>query len=57
MTTIQPTDNTLFELVLSKSAEGIVVRIGHAFTVVDPADLVREAEILAADIKLERMAK
>ena len=54
MTTIHPTDSTLFDLVLAHSKEGIVIRIGHAMTVVDPDDLKRQVDALATDILLER---
>jgi len=55
MTTIKPTDEHLFPLELSKAKEGVVLRIGHAMTVVDPTRLVKEATIIATDIKLEKM--
>ena len=49
MTTIPATDDRLFDLVLAHSKEGIVVRIGHAMTVIDPDELVKEVEKLVSD--------
>ena len=57
MTTLHPTDDRLFDLVLSRDKDGIMVSIDHAYTIVRPEDLVRKAEELATDIKLERMTQ
>jgi len=57
MTTIPATDDRLFDLVLSRHGEYIMVSIDHKYTIVKPEDLVRKAEELATDMKLERMVQ
>ena len=55
MTTIHPTDDRLFDLVLAHSKEGIVIRIGHAMTVVDPAELKRQVDEIVSDDKFSHL--
>ena len=52
-----PPVNAGFPLILGRSKEGAMVRIGHVMTVVKPEELKKAVDSLAIDIELENKEK